>query len=79
MQPVENPNFNLVPDNEITFHKRPREPLVFRRDGEDPPAIVELLPHEELSKKINDRKAKKEKEKENEEDNGNNHKQIQNT
>ncbi|KAI6183938.1 hypothetical protein M3Y97_00542500 [Aphelenchoides bicaudatus] len=60
IQPVENPNFNLAP-NEIIIHKKPKEPLVFRRGGEEP-AAAELLPQEELLKKIKERKAKKENE-----------------
>lgn len=72
IQPVENPNFNFVPESEIMFHKKPKEPLVFRRgDAEPPQAVAELLPQEELLKKIKDRKAKKEKE-----ENGNSFLQI---
>jgi hypothetical protein len=63
IQPVENPNFHVVPETEIFFNKKPKEALVFRRGGEEkaPPVIADLLPQEELMKKINDRKAKKDK------------------
>jgi len=65
IQPVDSPNFNVVPDTEIHFHKKPKQPLVYRRGGgeveDNPAAIAELMPQEELLKKINDRKAKKDK------------------